>query len=817
VALFVAAMSPAVAHAGINEWTALSSPSVWCDLIEVSPRFATDGVMLFGGVGRKNVDGTYSYDGVLRSADGGRTSSRVGYAQGLRAVTALAMEPGFSAATGIVLAGTDKGAVLRSIDGGRTWAGVATGLPAVRRIRDVCFSPSFATDRTVFLSYEQSLTSNALPRYFAVSYDAGLTWIPANLSTGDGTYHDGPQRVAVSGSSAVAVGGRDGVGVPRGISWTPDGLRWHNRTAEHAEFVDVDMVSASQAFAVTADGRCYASTDGGATWTSRGVARPSSGDAYTSMAAIDMADPTHGFICGENGYVFVTSDGGTSWLESKVLVDTWFWSHDLSDITAVSVREAWCVVGDGSSGDQPVLFHTRDGGVTWNQVTPAFPGVSGFRLKSVDFIDARRGVACGTIWDDGFEGILVTTDDGGTTWKLVRPGVEMIDRVACSTARWYAAGQGRKVTTTSYDETPFVIASTGHDQPWSQVMSPGSRVTDIAFDGGFGVMVTGRESLQTRDGGVTWTPANQGPVTGGGIDVSPDFSVDRTVVMAGDDSATFAVSRDGGHNWDVRSAPGGASLLHMAASPSFASDRTLFAVSKTAVYRSVDEGESWQRIISAPWSLGQYASKPVFSPRWAQDGTMFVVMQGYLWRSRDRGASFEILGSRTLELARDLALHPDFPGPPTVYSAFRKYEFSLYDNHRMRPGSFTFGARRKARLSKPVVIATADGTGRLLLFRGRLAPGHPIVHTNRNQFVAETYVHLRLYRYSSGAYRLHTTRRIGVVRDEHETRIYWNRLPAGRYYAQFYHSCPGETGHLGSVSARTYFTKGGWTGYWTRR
>ncbi len=76
-------------------------------------------------------------------------------------------------------------------------------------------------------------------------------------------------------------------------------------------------------------------------------------------------------------------------------------------------------------------------------------------------------------------------------------------------------------------------------------------------------------------------------------------------------------------------------------SPSFATDRQIFAIVRKNLFRSVDAGESWHRL--AP-GIGGADGVDVLalSPSFAADGTMFVASSasGELSRSEDRGANW---------------------------------------------------------------------------------------------------------------------------------------------------------------------------------
>jgi photosystem II stability/assembly factor-like uncharacterized protein len=82
----------------------------------------------------------------------------------------------------------------------------------------------------------------------------------------------------------------------------------------------------------------------------------------------------------------------------------------LNDIFFLDAHTGWSV------GDQGVIWHTPDGGMTW-QLQPSGTVCS---LRSVFFVDRRTGWAVGgqgLPYTAGGRGLVLHTTDGGTTWQ----------------------------------------------------------------------------------------------------------------------------------------------------------------------------------------------------------------------------------------------------------------------------------------------------------------------------------------------------------------------------------------------------------------
>ncbi len=276
------------AFGGAREWTRYgSSPSVDAQIVVLSPGFAVDKTIFIGGQGEDEGD-TRSNDGVMKSTDAGHTWVTMGFTQGVRNVTALAVAPDY-ASSGIVLAGTKslpgQGGVLRSTDGGANWTRVVADTDVI----DIQFSPAFATDRTIFVS-----TAATGEGAFLISYDAGATW-----------------RQAASAES-VATGGR--------VAVSPQFATDHT----------VLMVTSGGGPYPDSPSLCR-SVDGGLTWQSFvGAGLP---DAVIDVGVIPVAGGSQALLAvaqstSEYAGVYRSIDGGQTWAKTLNVAhnSAWIWS-----------------------------------------------------------------------------------------------------------------------------------------------------------------------------------------------------------------------------------------------------------------------------------------------------------------------------------------------------------------------------------------------------------------------------------------------------------------------------------------------------------
>ena len=177
-------------------------------------------------------------------------------------------------------------------------------------------------------------------------------------------------------------------------------------------FYDVQALSTDRAFVVGYGGKIIETTDGGRSWTGH----PSG--VETALYAVRFTDDQHGWVAGQEGVVLHTADGGKTWQRQEsnaIFTDTDGSKQNLYlfGLHALDADHAWAV------GDRSILVSTSDGGKTWRaRKVPMEADLSGGEslaaadpiFYDVKFTDLQRG------WIVGEFGKIMHTEDGGETW-----------------------------------------------------------------------------------------------------------------------------------------------------------------------------------------------------------------------------------------------------------------------------------------------------------------------------------------------------------------------------------------------------------------
>ena len=219
------------------------------------------------------------------------------------------------------------------------------------------------------------------------------------------------------------------------------------------------------------------STDSGVTWVTKNTSK-------VTFYAVAFPTRLSGWVVSGGGGIFHTNDGGETWDQQAKDITT----EDLSEVMFVDPNTGWIAGGEGQ------ILHTVDAGATWKAQTT---GVDSY-ISFVLFLDKQIG------WASGSDGTILHTTDGGNTWKRQStPTVRALIGMAFPTANsgWAAGRRGTILHTDDGGSTWKVQAS----ETRVDLMS----VAFVTPQSGWAVGDDGT-ILHTENAGATWSVQNSG-------------------------------------------------------------------------------------------------------------------------------------------------------------------------------------------------------------------------------------------------------------------------------------------------------------------
>lgn len=474
---------------------------------------------------------------VYGSTDRGKTFRKMSAIAGSGPITSIAVSPAVAADRTIFMS-TAAGGIFKSVNRGRTFTAVNAGINDTAT-NTVVISPNYAVDRTLF----------AASRLTGVyrSTNGGASWDLFNRGIGEadqGTNHFRKLTVSngYAGDATVFLAAFDGLFVSqdRGESW----LELDTRPPSIISGADISRTSANVfTIGVSRYGSgFYRSDDSGQTWVvgNNGLERPYQYDMTLSPNYLT----DHTVFTIQLNYVCKSTDGGSTWQLNQIS-------------TSKVVFPTYIVVSPAFSSDRTVFIGTRsdgvwksaDGGVTWAKQNLAVAFVPAIVISPSFSTDRTVFVASDQ------DGIYRTTD-GGSSWLKVSSGLTSVDRVKLAISPAYAA-----------DQTVFAGTKDG--------------------------------LFKTTDRGANWAKATTDTVVGSGlvetVAVSPNYANDRAVMVVMRGFGLFG-SVNAGSTFAAMAPELIDNLVvfkRMLFSPTFALDRTIFAVDDINVWKSADRGQTW--------------------------------------------------------------------------------------------------------------------------------------------------------------------------------------------------------------------------------
>jgi photosystem II stability/assembly factor-like uncharacterized protein len=638
----------------------------------------------------------------------------------------------------------DNGTALKTLDGGASWSGLATGTAGqLTRVQivdagtvvvggsngcivristngGVLFTRIFAVDEATCPDPVQAFNFvSAQVGYLLlrsgmvlVTHDGGgsfsrLTGIPGTPASSGGGGNTGIDVHFTTPTSGIALVGPPGGGQSLEYKTSDGGVSWAPVTLPGANVSQLYFLDSTHAFAV-GPGTFITSTDGGATWTAQPIGK---GNSFNSINCTDAKTCVLTVTAGD--HLVRTADGGAT---ASITTPS------SAALYGAAYSSASRVVGVGSGG---ATVLSNDGGANF---TTASSDIGG------QYSRLRSGPS-GLVYAAGTNGVIALSRNGGVTWSAVatQTSANLLDVSFASTSTGYALDVNGGLQLTTNGGASWKTLDPGTPAPARAVAALSGGPVLLAGPVGVFRSVSGG-----RFNALTGRAVNRARVS--------DLAVAGSAVLAFG-RRTLIVSTNGGASWRSLHLPltnrkgRSPTIIH---SVSFVSASSGFLLdSHGRVWRTTNGGRSWSEMLGTGSSDG---TSLVFAD--VHDGFETVSSFGgdtsnaYLLRTSDAGATWhpQLIAAGRLgpgDVAAESASNafaliegPELAGKPDNRLLF----FTNSGGDAGAPSTLTIStkstrlAKRKlARLHHTIsvdgVLAGAQGGERIVVSRRDLAGG----------------------------------------------------------------------------------------------
>lgn len=502
------------------------------------------------------------------------------------------------------------GVVYRTEDGGANWTAVWRGDDLARYIWIDPRDSNIIYVSTGIFDREAKNSDSAAGRPggegVLKSTDGGQTWTRINnglnnLYVGSLFMHPANPDVLLAGAGNNAY--PDGMGV----YLTQDGGANWKQVLSGEIITAVEFSTGNPSIAYAAGPvSVYRSSDGGQTWA-RVAGSPEASWGAPGIRAgfpIDLqVDPRNSdrlFANAYGGGNFLSEDGGKTWADAS----RGYTGAQVRGL-AVDPTQPGRVIAAARSG----LFLSSDGGATWTGLGYSPVSLTEWNAVALDPADPDHRVS-GSNQDQ----VLVNGGPDGSVrafalsrqrvgWKTIAFAPSDPRVVYAGSAGYYSAG--------SFNTTQpgaGVFRSEDGGRTWSaanDALTASAFVNALAVDPRDPNVVyaatADRGLLKTGDGGQTWQVLGSGlgsPLPEKGASAVSLRPGHPDVIFAGFERQALFISTDGGLTWSA-SAKGmmpESSIVSIVFDPTGAQETVYAADSTTGVYRSLNAGQTWERI-----------------------------------------------------------------------------------------------------------------------------------------------------------------------------------------------------------------------------
>ncbi|MFI5173093.1 MAG: T9SS type A sorting domain-containing protein [Chitinophagales bacterium] len=187
---------------------------------------------------------------------------------------------------------------------------------------------------------------------------------------------------------------------------------WELQESYFDYFRSVEFFDENVGFAGSLYGNLYKTINGGENWTNISGLLPEPFDGICGMSA---ADDSSIYACGiwhSPAFIFKSTDRGLSW----EYIDMSDYAEDLVDIKFLDAMHGFATGTDANTSLGGVILYTDDGGSTWTpKVHSNYPYEYIWKIQFLDALNVYGSVEDNTATNDPR---IVISHDGGMNWEI---------------------------------------------------------------------------------------------------------------------------------------------------------------------------------------------------------------------------------------------------------------------------------------------------------------------------------------------------------------------------------------------------------------
>jgi photosystem II stability/assembly factor-like uncharacterized protein len=586
-------------------------------------------------------------DGVYKSEDGGNSWFKAN--QGLKTLEIEFVEISLDSPDIAFAAGSDRG-LYKTTNGGKDWFAIKEDLRQFSAIK----------------AFSNYVLASDVQGNLHISKDGGRTWQPKIPFTNSGIIKDIAISKNFASDRTIFLGTDQG-----GVFKTTDGGVSFSQANDG--ITDLAVMSLAISPTYETDGLIFASShtkgvfyseNRGRTWKlyNQGLTKHNQADAlkrpHFSKLRISNTTSNHKtlYVAGFNG-LFQSVMGQNSWTE----IDN---TLSMGIITGVALSPNY--QNDSTIAISTYLggaFLSKNAGVSWKPINHGL-GESRHdyiaRLFNIFF--SPNYISDKTIFSALWTRFLKSKNEGknwtqiqvGDPGKIQRSIIVPSPKFGSDQKIYLGTIQGNIFVSTDRGNT-FTLLGSVDQSIESLVISP-----NFASDNTLYFSTYTGKIYKTLDGGKTWQLATNGlelPVNNKLTNV-----LNKSTVMS-----------DEGH--------GGGNIIRLAISPNYGTDGTLVAGTNKGIFKSIDQGKRWIKLVRTPFDEDSYIEAIAISPNYQFDQTFMVSVRGIgLFRSRDRGETFIEVGKDLINNNQQVSNFTNFPTTynPLIFSPSYRIDQTIY-------------------------------------------------------------------------------------------------------------------------------------------